>query len=57
MRWNDYDSRLRTLYNAIATSHSETVSYTTSQSEEQRALGLMEELTILLKDKGVKEID
>lgn len=51
MKWNDYDERLRKLYNAIVTSHSETVSYTTSQKEAQKAFDLMEEITELLENK------
>ncbi|MBU3186588.1 hypothetical protein [Clostridium estertheticum] len=51
MKWNEYDIRLRTLYNAISGSFSETVSATTSQRLEDEAAEIMEELTNLLKDK------
>lgn len=49
MKWREYDTRLKKLYNAIATSHCETVSSTTSQKAEDEALELMEELTEQLK--------
>jgi len=38
MKWNQYDERLRKLYNAIATSHSETVSYATSEKSEKEPI-------------------
>ena len=51
MKWNQYDERLRKLYNAIATSHSETVSYATSEKLEKEASDLMEEITNLINKK------
>jgi hypothetical protein len=52
MRWDDYDKRLKRLYNAIATAFSETVSDATSQKAEKEAMDLMEELTNELKQEG-----
>ncbi|MBS5307687.1 hypothetical protein [Clostridium sp.] len=49
MTWNEYDKRLKMLWNHIATAYSDTVSYETSCKAEREACKLMEELTNELK--------
>lgn len=49
MRWNEYDERLKKLWNHITTAYSDTVSFNTSDKAEKEALRLMEELTNELK--------
>jgi hypothetical protein len=51
MKWNGCDKRLRKLYNAVATSQNEAISYIKSKKAEDEAFAIMEELTELLKNK------
>jgi len=51
MKWNEYDNRLKKLYNDIVKAHSETTSCATSEKLETEVLNSMEELTNLLKNK------
>jgi len=52
MHWLQIDERLRRLYNAVSTAHSETVSTITSTKADKEAMLLMEELTLEL-EKGI----
>lgn len=51
MKWIEMDERLRILYNAVATAHSDGSSFGSSQEAEQKALNLMEELTKELRSQ------
>lgn len=51
MHWNDYDKRLKKLYNTIAEAHNETTANWRAEEAETEALNLMEELTNLLNNK------
>jgi hypothetical protein len=49
MHWLQIDDRLKKLYNAITTAHSDTVSFNTAMNAELEAQKIMEELTIELE--------
>lgn len=49
MHWLKIDDRLKRLYNAVATAHSDTVSYNTAMKAELEAQTIMEELTVELE--------
>ncbi len=55
MNWNSYDERLKKLWNLVAYSYSDTISYETSERYTEEAMDLMEKLTLELQEKRLKE--
>lgn len=45
MAWNNIDSRLKNLYNAVAKAHNEGTSYQSSIKAEEEAINLMNQLS------------